>query len=165
MHAFEHMAAWILLAVLLCICPVFLWQRGHDAIVRSSVMELTYDCVERWKREGIIRREDYEGVLEELEILGSFRMTPDYRKRVLEPVWQEGEIVEVSTAYLYVPWEEVEKELYDGLGYYVLGRDDLLVVEVKPETPGEGALIWKRIFGVIPDYRIRYGGIVTGVAD
>lgn len=161
MQVLDRGVAWMLSIVLLVLCPVFLQIQRQEAVCQMAVAELTQTCVDQWKRNGGITQEEYDALLEELALWGGYEVEIEYRKRVLEPVWQEGEIVDVITAYLYVPWEDIRTELYEGSGRYDFYQEDLLAVEVHRTMDTIGERIRESIFGIAPDWWIRYGGMVV----
>jgi len=161
MQVLDRGMAWILSIVLLVLCPIFLQMQRQEAICREAVSERIQICVEQWKRNGRITREEYDALQEELALWGSYAIEVEYQKRVLEPVWQESEVVDVTTVYLYIPWEEIREELYEGSGRCDFAPEDLLAIEVHRTADTMGDLVWKRVFGITPVWWIRYGGMVT----
>ena len=162
MQIFDRIMVWLLAAVLMFVCPVLLMLERKETVAELAVMEVVTTCTEQWKQSGKLTRSSYEDAVEKLAALGSFRLEVDYRKRVAEPVWKDGQITGVSTAYLYVPWEEILQEMYEGSGFCRMYREDLLTVRVLGDVDTGGGRLLSRLFGRTPHWEIRYGGMITG---
>lgn len=162
MQVFDRIMVWMLAAALMFLCPVLLMIERQEAVTELAVMEVVTSCTEQWKQSGRLTRSSYEAAVEKLAVLGSYRLEVDYRKRVAEPVWMDNEITGVNIAYLYVPWEEILQELYEGSGCCQMHREDMLTVLVSESTDTRSGRLWSRLSGKTPHREIRYGGMITG---
>ena len=165
MQVFHKLTGILLALLLLFLCPVFLMTQRQEAVQQLAVMEIMTTYTERWKQSGVLTKSSYEEAVGKLAALGSFQMELDYRRRVLEPVFLNGEIERVATVYLAVPWEELKEQLYGGSGSIRMYQEDTLTVFVRDTGNSPGARLRSLLFGSRLSDVIRYGGVVTGEMD
>lgn len=162
MRTFERMAAMFACLFFLFLCPVMLTAGRQEASLELAVMEAVTTCTERWKQCGYVTRDSYEKAAEQLALLGGWRLTVEHERKVLEPVWTGDEVTDVHTAYLTVPWKDIQKCLYGQEGVYRMNQDDRLVVEAAGSSLHPAARFRSILFGRTGTERIRYGGMVAG---
>lgn len=165
MQVFNKLAGILLALTLLFLCPVYLMTQRQEAVMQLAVLEVMTTYTEQWKQSGYVTKNSYEEAVRKLAALGSFELELDYRRRVLEPVWKDGEIEQVATVYLAVPWEELKETLYGAAGGVRMYQEDRLTLHVKEAGNSPGSRLRSFLFGSRPSHVIRYGGVVTGEMD
>ena len=165
MQVFPKLSGILLALTLLFLCPVYLMTQRQEAVVQLAVLEVMTAYTEQWKQSGYLTKGSYEEAVDKLTALGSFQLELDYRRRVLEPVWRDGEIEQVTTVYLAVPWKELKEELYGSSGRIRMYQEDRLTLLVRETGNSPGFRLRSLLFGSRLSRVIRYGGVVTGEMD
>lgn len=160
-RAFERMVLLLLTLLVLFFCPIFLMSQRQEASEELAAMGILIDFTERWKQGGEVTLLSYQDAVEELAASGGgWRLELEHQRRVAEPVFRGGEVVEVSVYYEAVPFAAIERQLY-GEGVYRMHQEDRIAVRLIRNGDSLGSRLRGMVFGNSGGVSLRYGGIVA----